>query len=81
MTCQAHRGIVCSYPQENCPCLALLSEHVPQRLDACGMCEGSGVETFNIVVYEPGCYFTHDSTDERPCPECNGNGFTVVGQP
>jgi DnaJ-class molecular chaperone len=45
------------------------------------MCEGSGVETFNIVVYEPGCYFTHDSTDERPCPECNGNGFTVEVQP
>jgi DnaJ-class molecular chaperone len=74
---QAHRGIVCSYPESNCPCLTLLREHVPQQLDTCGMCEGSGVETFNIVVYEPGCYFPHDSTDGRPCPECNGAGVIV----
>jgi len=79
MTCQAHRGIVCSYPQENCPCLLLLAEHEPQQSPfvPCGYCEGSGVEVYGVTVFEHGCGFHHDSTDERPCRECGGNGFTV----
>lgn len=41
----------------------------------CSACDGSGVETFGITVYEPGCGFSHpSSTDERPCSKCNGTG-------
>lgn len=40
----------------------------------CDACLGSGVEVFGITVYEPGCGYSHDSTDERPCPACGGSG-------
>ncbi len=40
----------------------------------CEACDGSGVEVFAIRVYEHGCGFAHDSTDERPCRECGGSG-------
>ena len=40
----------------------------------CPACEGSGVEVYATTVYEPGCYFAHDSSDERPCRECWGSG-------
>lgn len=40
----------------------------------CPACDGSGVEVFAVTVYEPGCGYSHDSTDERPCPTCNGVG-------
>lgn len=46
----------------------------PQQWFTCGACDGSGVEAFAIRVYEPGCYFAHDSSDERPCERCHGNG-------
>lgn len=40
----------------------------------CCACNGSGVETFGITVYEHGCGFSHPSTDERPCTYCSGEG-------
>lgn len=40
----------------------------------CPNCDGSGVEVFGITVYEHGCGYSHDSTDERPCPTCHGSG-------
>jgi hypothetical protein len=42
----------------------------------CECCDGSGVEVFGVTVYEHGCGFSHDSTDERPCKECGGTGQT-----
>jgi DnaJ-class molecular chaperone len=47
---------------------------VPQKWFVCDACDGSGVEVFGTWEYEPGCRFGHDSTDERPCPQCNGDG-------
>ena len=44
-------------------------------MDFCPACDGSGVEVFGITVYEPGCCFSHDSTDERPCRLCDGSGL------
>lgn len=40
----------------------------------CPACDGSGVETFGVTVYEHGCGFSHPSTDERECPYCHGAG-------
>lgn len=40
----------------------------------CSHCSGSGVEVFRVTVYEHGCGFPHDDSDERPCPACNGEG-------
>lgn len=40
----------------------------------CEACDGSGVIVFAIRVYEHGCGFAHDSSDERPCEECHGTG-------
>lgn len=49
----------------------------PLQLFTCPCCDGSGVEVYGITVYEPGCHFSHDSSDERPCDECGGLGFYV----
>jgi DnaJ-class molecular chaperone len=49
----------------------------PQQLFTCPSCEGSGVEVYAITVCEPGCHFSHDSSDERPCAECGGTGWYV----
>lgn len=40
----------------------------------CEACDGSGVEVFSVTVYEHGCGYSHDSTDERPCRVCDGAG-------
>lgn len=40
----------------------------------CPNCDGSGVEAFRATVYEHGCAFPHDDSDERPCPTCCGEG-------
>lgn len=40
----------------------------------CPCCNGSGVEVFGVIVYETGCGFSHDSSDEMPCSECDGTG-------
>lgn len=48
------------------------------RIVPCGGCDGSGVEVFGVTVYEHGCGFSHDSTDERPCRACNGTGSEIV---
>ena len=42
--------------------------------DECEACEGSGVVVFGITVYEPGCGYSHESSDERICEVCNGSG-------
>ena len=42
--------------------------------DECEACEGSGVVVFGITVYEPGCGYSYESTDERTCDHCQGTG-------
>lgn len=49
----------------------------PQQLIECNACDGSGVEVFGTWVYEHGCGYGHNSTDERPCGKCNGNGWWI----
>lgn len=44
------------------------------RIINCEACEGSGVTVFSAWVYENGCGYAHDSTDERPCEDCLGTG-------
>lgn len=56
----------------------------PLELVTCEACDGSGVEVFGVWVYEHGCGFGHNSTDERPCERCGGLGEFVqeaAGQP
>lgn len=47
----------------------------------CEACDGSGVEVFAVRVYEHGCGFAHDGSDERPCRHCNGTGMAPKKQP
>jgi hypothetical protein len=46
------------------------------RFEICGHCNGSGVIGRRVSVYEHGCGFPHDDTEEEPCPECGGTGET-----
>lgn len=46
----------------------------PQQWFQCGACDGSGVEVRGIWVYEHGCGFPHQDTEETPCGKCNGAG-------
>lgn len=74
-------------PDPECPGFDQCSEHVtatartarrPVTPDptwvTCDACGGYGAEVFGTRVYEPGCGFAHDSSDERPCEKCHGNG-------
>lgn len=45
------------------------------RFTTCPYCGGEGIEVFRVTVYEHGCGFPHDDSDERPCRECNGSGW------
>jgi DnaJ-class molecular chaperone len=49
-------------------------DEAPFEIVTCDACDGYGNEVFGITVYEPGCGFSHDSTDERPCKHCGGAG-------
>lgn len=46
------------------------------RFETCGECRGSGVIGRRVTVYEHGCGFPHDDTEEEPCPACGGTGET-----
>ena len=45
--------------------------------EACEACDGKGYTVHRITVYEAGCGFPHDDTDERPCEHCGGFGEFV----
>ena len=40
----------------------------------CEECGGDGYTVHRITVYEAGCGFPHDDTDERVCTRCLGKG-------
>jgi hypothetical protein len=44
----------------------------------CDNCDGSGIIARRVTVYEHGCGFPHDDTEESPCPECDGTGQREV---
>jgi hypothetical protein len=46
----------------------------PQRWYECDACAGEGYTVHRITVYELGCGFPHDDSDERQCGKCNGAG-------
>jgi ssDNA-binding Zn-finger/Zn-ribbon topoisomerase 1 len=50
---------------------ALALEAALRIASRCPECNGSGVIVYGVTVYEHGCGFPHDDTDERPCPECS----------
>lgn len=43
----------------------------------CAVCDGAGVIAHRVTVYEHGCGFPHDDTDERPCSDCKGSGRPI----
>lgn len=53
-------------------------DHGPIWLETCPKCDGLGVTLQRVTVYEAGCGFPHDDTDERKCEECDGLGTLVV---
>ena len=58
----------CYYPGD---CDGSCQHPEPENCEACG---GSGVIVFATRVYEHGCGFAHDSSDERRCDVCLGTG-------
>jgi DnaJ-class molecular chaperone len=61
----------CYYPGD---CDGSCQHPEPEVCEACG---GSGVIVFATRIYEHGCGFAHDSTDERPCEDCLGTGRAI----
>jgi hypothetical protein len=53
-------------------------DHGPWHLIDCLECGGSGIVPRRITVYEAGCAFPHDDTDEAKCADCDGSGVIVV---
>ncbi len=53
-------------------------DHGPQALAQCPECGGEGYFLKRITVYEHGCGFPHDDTDEIKCEACDGTGVIVV---
>lgn len=51
---------------------------IPQQWRVCETCDGEGHIVIAITVYEAGCGFPHDDTDERPCPTCGGAGGDII---
>jgi DnaJ-class molecular chaperone len=47
---------------------------IETRFVTCDRCGGDGVLVFGTFEYEPGCGYGHESSDERPCPVCDGAG-------
>jgi hypothetical protein len=46
----------------------------PQTWFECGACDGAGIIGRRVTVYEHGCGFPHDDTEEETCGQCNGAG-------
>lgn len=51
---------------------------LPAEIIECPVCQGEGIEVYRTFIYEHGCGFGHDSSDERPCPECGGAGYITT---
>lgn len=47
-------------------------------LAECKACDGRGYHIKRVTVYEHGCGFPHDDTEEIRCDECGGAGDIVV---
>ncbi len=46
----------------------------PLAWHECPDCDGEGHTVHRITVYELGCGFPHDDSEERPCERCRGEG-------
>jgi hypothetical protein len=53
--------------------------HGPWFLETCPDCDGFGTIASRVTVYEHGCAFSHDDTDECPCATCDGFGTVITG--
>lgn len=46
----------------------------PQQWHECAACNGEGYTVHKVSVYEHGCGFPHDDSEERQCGKCDGAG-------
>ena len=46
----------------------------PQVIITCKACDGQGFTVHRVTVYEHGCGFPHNDSEERPCERCGGHG-------
>lgn len=46
----------------------------PLEWRECPACDGEGRTVHRISVYEAGCGFRHDDSEERRCERCDGHG-------
>lgn len=51
-----------------------LVDQPPQQWHECPACDGEGHTVHRITVYEAGCGFPHDDSEERRCERCKGQG-------
>lgn len=52
-------------------------DHGPIFLVTCEACGGEGLISTRATVYEAGCAFPHDDTDEVKCEQCGGYGTVL----
>ena len=52
-------------------------DHGPWCVDDCAECGGAGIIPRRVTVYEHGCGFPHNDTDEVKCDACDGLGIIV----
>lgn len=50
----------------------------PETWEDCPACDGAGIQVYRVTVYEHGCGFPHDDSDERPCGLCGGARGWIV---
>lgn len=55
-----------------------MHDETPQQWFTCDLCDGMGVIGRRVTVYEHGCGFPHDDTEENTCINCGGVGGWVV---
>ena len=47
---------------------------VPMQWFVCDACDGYGYEGRTVTVYDPGCAWPRQDTEEWPCSHCGGDG-------
>lgn len=55
-----------------------MRNEAPEEWFVCDACDGMGIIGKRITVYEPGCAFPRDDTEETDCVMCAGLGGWIV---
>lgn len=64
-------GYATGYCHDDC-------REAPQRAVDCDRCDGKGYIVKRVTVYESGCHFPHDDSEEVECGYCAGLGWYVA---